>query len=418
MRFDAVSNAVSFDAVAFRNTDGGQVVVVKATAGGSFSIDGLQAGTYSIQYTTSSETATDLPDDVTITSGGRLDTAIPAAGVLTVFARPGGQVSAPVATATPEPTATPISSSVAIMLSVGTGQAALGDTVSISIDLDQLPTGLTGFDMDIEIVDPAIAIITGVNFHTNFPLISENLKADGSSVRIIGVDLGDPGMIGPGATNVNLGTLRVRGLVEGVTNIRVLSLNKMDDDDGNAITALLSSGSIQVLNSPPAVNAGLDAVVALGDVFVGTGSINDPGDSAWSGTVDYGDGTVVTLNTILGTAFSLSHTYQNAGLYVVTVSISDDNGDFGTDTLQVDVTKVYPVLPGLTDPARDLNGDGLAEDINGNGRLDFDDIVKLFQNINSQAVTDNSSDFDFNGNGFVDMDDIVQLFMMLVSKFG
>ncbi|MCI0771556.1 MAG: carboxypeptidase regulatory-like domain-containing protein, partial [Chloroflexi bacterium] len=60
VRFDAVSNAVRLDAVAFRNTDGGQVVVVKATAGGSFSIDGLQAGTYSIQYTTSSETATDL----------------------------------------------------------------------------------------------------------------------------------------------------------------------------------------------------------------------------------------------------------------------------------------------------------------------------------------------------------------------
>ncbi len=102
----------------------------------------------------------------------------------------------------------------------------------------------------------------------------------------------------------------------------------------------------------------------------------------------------------------------------MTVDIFDDDLALGTDTIQVGVSKVYPVLPGLVNPAQDLNGDGLAEDIDGNGRLDFDDVVKLFKNVNSQVVTGNYSDFDFNHNGFMDMDDIVQLFMILVSKFG
>lgn len=306
-------------------------------------------------------------------------------------------------------------------ISIGTGQAALGDTVSIDVTVDLLPAGISGFDMDIEIVNPAKAIITGVNFSPNFALTNENLKVDGSTVRIIGVDLGDFGMVGPGDTNVLLATLRVQGLAEGVTTIQVRSMNRMDDDEGSIIPVVSSPGSFEVLNSPPVVNAGPDAVLALGDTFNGTGTINDPGDNVWTGTVDYGDGTIETLSSIVGTAFSLSHTYQNAGLYVVTVNISDDEGAFGADTLQVEVTKIYITLPGLLQPARDLNGDGLAEDINGNGRLDFDDIVKLFKNINTQIVIDNSLDFDFNGNGQptgVDFDDIVQLFMILVSKFG
>lgn len=302
-------------------------------------------------------------------------------------------------------------------LSIGTGQTAFGDTVSIDVVVDQLETGLTGFDLVVEVVDPTTAVITGVDFNSNFQMTSVNIEVDGSSARIIGVDLGIPGMVGSGATNVNLATLQIRGLVEGVSTIQSV-LNNMDDDDGTSIPAVLVSGSIEVLNSSPSVNAGPNAAVALGDTFVGTGSISDPGDNIWTGTVDYGDGTVGPLTDIVGATFTLNHDYQLTGLHTVTVTIFDDDGAIGIDTMQVDVTKVYPTLPGLIEPAQDLDGDGLAEDVNGNGRLDFDDIVKLFKNVSSTEVTDNSDDFDFNGNGTVDMDDIVKLFMMLVSKFG
>ena len=63
----------------------------------------------------------------------------------------------------------------------------------------------------------------------------------------------------------------------------------------------------------------------------------------------------------------------------------------------------------------DLDGDGTAEDLNGNGRLDFDDVVTLFEYFNSPTVQDNQAVFDYNGNGRVDMDDVIALFDMLIN---
>lgn len=49
------------------------------------------------------------------------------------------------------------------------------------------------------------------------------------------------------------------------------------------------------------------------------------------------------------------------------------------------------------------------EDVNGNGRIDFDDVVVLFNNTEDTAVTDNVEAFDFNDNGRIDFDDVVDL---------
>jgi PKD repeat protein len=64
--------------------------------------------------------------------------------------------------------------------------------------------------------------------------------------------------------------------------------------------------------------------------------------------------------------------------------------------------------PAPTDP----DGDGLYEDINGNGDLDANDVVVLFNHREDSAVTDQIEHFDFNGNGrdVLDFDDINTLF--------
>lgn len=85
-RIGATSGNAQFAPVAFRNTNGKFVVVVKASAGGTFSVSGLPAGTYGIDYTTSSAYMVPLANQ-TVAAGQVLTTAIPAAGVLTVFAR-------------------------------------------------------------------------------------------------------------------------------------------------------------------------------------------------------------------------------------------------------------------------------------------------------------------------------------------
>jgi hypothetical protein len=60
------------------------VVPIKASAGGTITVEGLPAGVYGIRYTTASSYNVGLPNQV-ITSGAYLTFNIPAAGVATVF---------------------------------------------------------------------------------------------------------------------------------------------------------------------------------------------------------------------------------------------------------------------------------------------------------------------------------------------
>ncbi|WP_380678285.1 alkaline phosphatase PhoX [Salinigranum sp. GCM10025319] len=58
----------------------------------------------------------------------------------------------------------------------------------------------------------------------------------------------------------------------------------------------------------------------------------------------------------------------------------------------------------------DPDGDGFFEDVNGNGRVDYDDVVLLFNNLESQSVASNARAFDFNENDRLDYADIVTLY--------
>jgi hypothetical protein len=98
VRFQANSNNGAFDPLAFINPDGNDVVVVKASNGDTFSINGLKPGVYGIKYTTNTQYDVDLPD-AAIGSGQSLSANIPAAGVITIYAKS----SSPLGTPTPLP---------------------------------------------------------------------------------------------------------------------------------------------------------------------------------------------------------------------------------------------------------------------------------------------------------------------------
>ena len=94
-RIDATTTNTAFDPVAFVNADGRYVVVVKASAGGSFTVRNLPAGTYGIFYTTGPDGLTvsnydvNLPDQA-VSAGRALTTSIPNTGVVTVYAKTSG----------------------------------------------------------------------------------------------------------------------------------------------------------------------------------------------------------------------------------------------------------------------------------------------------------------------------------------
>ena len=70
-------------------------------------------------------------------------------------------------------------------------------------------------------------------------------------------------------------------------------------------------------------------------------------------------------------------------------------------------------LPGETRSPTDTDRDGLYEDMNGNGRRDFADIVLYFNQMTWIAANEPIPLFDCNGNGRIDFADVVWLFNAL-----
>ena len=74
----------------------------------------------------------------------------------------------------------------------------------------------------------------------------------------------------------------------------------------------------------------------------------------------------------------------------------------------VTVTAVRAVPPGASLPM-DTNGDGMYDDVNGNGRKDFADVVLYFNQMTWIAANEPVALFDCNGNGRIDFADVVWL---------
>lgn len=105
-------------------------------------------------------------------------------------------------------------------------------------------------------------------------------------------------------------------------------------------------------------------------------------------------------------------------LSVEVVRMTADGGgpimpDMMTASLNVTPTAPPPAFPGYENPPTDPNNDGWYEDINGNGEIEYDDVVAL--NTNMQWIEENNLVplFDFNNNGKIDYDDVVMLFDMI-----
>jgi hypothetical protein len=73
------------------------------------------------------------------------------------------------------------------------------------------------------------------------------------------------------------------------------------------------------------------------------------------------------------------------------------------------IPSVIP-LPGNINPPTDPDSDGIYEDLNGNTRLDFADVVLYFNQMEWIAANEPVSAFDLNGNTRIDFADIVRLF--------
>jgi secreted PhoX family phosphatase len=177
----------------------------------------------------------------------------------------------------------------------------------------------------------------------------------------------------------------------------------------NAAPNGLSGGSVTVTVEEPNVAAITDVEFADG-LGLTEAHVSNDGSTA---TLRFSDVEKAVQEGALDVMLaSLGLRAKGTGTTDLTVSVDELDDEAGADVeaetrMGMAVTGP-PTLDGST--PTDPDGDGEYEDLNGNGRLDYDDVVLLFEEFDSEAVQLNESAYDFNDNGELDYDDIVSLY--------
>ncbi|MFB6163396.1 MAG: fibronectin type III domain-containing protein [Halococcoides sp.] len=76
-------------------------------------------------------------------------------------------------------------------------------------------------------------------------------------------------------------------------------------------------------------------------------------------------------------------------------------------------TTTTPDEPTWPSDATDPNGDGLYEDLSGDGAINFPDVNMLFQNSDTANVRTNAQFYDFESSGTINLQDVMALFQMV-----
>jgi hypothetical protein len=221
--------------------------------------------------------------------------------------------------------------------------------------------------------------------------------------------------------------LRVTGLPVAEADEPTLSLSLSDDEvpTGGTTTAQV------VLSAAPDGLSGYEAELTVSDPSVATveevshpdafsisrSTVAADGASATLGAVDVGESDEPDGSVTDGAADAVLATVRLAGRSAGDIDLTveptrfddDDGGSFTVEGGEADVSVTsLPPIDG-TVPA-DLDGDGIHEDLNANGRVDYDDVVTYYQNREEATLTDNVAAYDLNGNDRIDLDDVVELF--------
>ena len=103
----------------------------------------------------------------------------------------------------------------------------------------------------------------------------------------------------------------------------------------------------------------------------------------------------------------------NQGQGISWTNRMDNPGASGYSILHLPPAPTPIIIQGQTNVPTDPDGDGINEDMNGNGIKDFNDLVIFFNKMEWIQANEPVSLFDFNHNGIIDFNDIVRLFQEL-----
>lgn len=119
----------------------------------------------------------------------------------------------------------------------------VSSTNKFDITLNEVPNGLSGYNITVSLINASLAEIISVEF-PKWASINSNKTTPSDSVWIKAVDLND--QIQKGATNVVLATLNVRRDNPGNISF-IITVGQMDDDNGSIInTNKVSSQTVSI----------------------------------------------------------------------------------------------------------------------------------------------------------------------------
>ncbi|QYZ78124.1 PKD domain-containing protein [Methanofollis formosanus] len=195
-------------------------------------------------------------------------------------------------------------------------EVAPGETTTVSVVMDTVPQGLSGYLFSFEVRDPAMAEIAAVAFPEWAQMQTHDTLPAGS-VRVKAADLNNA--VRPGDRNVTLCTFTLKGGEKGVTACGITGA-KVDDDAGGRYAPATGTATVLVGIERPIASFTADPVKGVAPLAVTFTDVSSGDITArlW----DFGDGVTATARTV-------THTYATAGTYTPTLTVS---GPGGTDT--------------------------------------------------------------------------------------
>ena len=193
---------------------------------------------------------------------------------------------------------------------------------------------------------PASTSVTPINFPPVVTAVADLTADEGQSLTIQVATFADvepaqlhTATIDWGDGSVSAGTVTEQGGTVsgshtfGDNGTFAVNVAVTDDAGGSGSDGF----TIVVNNVAPVVNAGPDQVQDVGLTSILGASFSDAGASdTHTAVIDWGDGIVEQVTPITG-----SHQYASTGTYTVTMSVADNDGGVGVDTLVVNI-------PGIT----------------------------------------------------------------------
>jgi PKD repeat protein len=338
-------------------------------------------------------------------------------------------------------------------VSIGSAEGSVGDTVNVSINITNASmigamdirvtynasilnaTGVANGSMIENLPAPLVAcnLIPGA-INISFVTYPDAIDGDGElfvvTFDVVGGDTGESSVLdieadayttdvppqyvymdtangsfvvnSSAASTVSFDPLDSRTYTSSTTTVNLTLDSVPDGLSGYNLTVSLSNQSIAEI-----LSVRFPAWATLHDNFT------LPADSVWlkaadlMGSVGSGD-----TNISLGTLTIRGNAEGVCDIMVTVTDMDDDDGDPinpGTVSGTINVTSVI-ALPDHDNPPTDPDSDGVYEDLNGNDRIDFDDVVQYFKYMEWIEENEPISCFDFNGNGRINFDDIVALF--------